>query len=447
MSVLGPLWDIGDDYHRNRLKEVEEETEVDYSNGIPVARNVETGELIRIKFDDTTRIAAFGASGSGKTVGAKAILSRIYDHGWNVMHFSDVKHDFQDISYKGGVSKELIRKTAGLVPGEEPHSVPRKIFQPWFLADEYPKGKPSYVEQFTLGFEDIEESDFKSLVDPTSEAQKQTLNNLISGLDLEDETFSTIKSELDHLEIEYSGGDALKGALKRSIESLQNDNILSSRLRKDPFRYVSSWRCHTCDEYVFPDKKGGHEGHNLEERRAVLSLGLENYDRYTPDEKEKFQFYVASMMDNFIQALRQDRIQGPYVVFCDEYHEVVPRDEESPVKDKFQRILDVSGRQNDIATLISTQRPSQVPMPGKKSRFDFIGDLDHIFISENLNAEEWSEALNAFNFYNPSHQQKWKDKISSMDTHQFLYVNPNKHDSVEDCPVVEFLAPKWSHTG
>jgi hypothetical protein len=284
-------------------------------------------------------------------------------------------------------------------------------------------------------------------VDTTSDAQEQALNNLVARLDLEDETFGEILSELDDLEMDYSGAEALKGALKRAIESLDNDDILGSRLRKDPFRHVQSWRCHTCDEYVFPDEEGKHQGHNLEERRAVLSLGLENYDRYTPDEKEKYQFYVAVMMDNFIQALRQDRIQGPYVVFTDEYHEIVPRDEESPVKDKYQRILDVSGRQNDIATLISTQRPSQIPMPGGKSRFDFIGDLDHIFISKNLNAEEWSKALNAFNFYNSSHRQRWKDKISSMDSFQFLYVNPNKHDSVEDCPVVEFLSPKWSHTG
>jgi hypothetical protein len=444
---LDNLWDVGENYFSDRFKNADVSEETDYSQGIPVARNVETGELVRIRFDDTTRMAAFGASGSGKTVGAKAILSRVHDYGWNVVHFSDVKHDFQDISYKGGVSKKLIRETAGLAPGEEPHSVSRKIFQPKFLADEYPNGKPSYVEQFSLGFEDIEESDFKSLVDVTSDAQEQALNNLVSHLDLEDETFASILQELDHLEMDYSGSEALKGALKRSLKSLDNDNILGSRLRKDPFRYVTSWRCHTCGEYIFPDTKGDHQGHNLEERRAVLSLGLENYDKYTPDEKEKFQFYVASLMDNFIQALRQGRIEGPYVVFTDEYHEIVPRDESSPVKDKYQRMLDVSGRQNDIATLISTQRPSQIPMPGGKSRFDFIGDLDHIFISKNLNAEEWSKALNAFNFYNPSHQQKWKDKISSMNEFQFLYVNTNKHNSVEDCPVIEFLAPLWSHTG
>lgn len=409
---------------------------------------METGELINLEFDDTTRIAVLGSTGSGKTVGSKAILSRIHDDGWNVVHFSDVKHDFQDISYKGGASQKLIDETAGLAKGEEPHSVPKKIFQPKFLYDEYDvelgDAKPTYVEPFTLGFRDIEESDFKSLVGVTSKSQTQTLNNLLSNIDLKNQTFSTIKSELEDMNIEFSG---VEGALKRSFESLENDNLISSRYRKDPFQYVVSWRCHDCEEYVFKDNKGKHSDHDLEERRAVLSLGLENYDNYE-HEKEKYQFYVASMMHNFIQALRRGQIEGPYVVFCDEYHELAPRDEDSPVKSRFQRILDVSGRQNEIATLISTQRPSQIPWPKDNTKYDFIGDLDHIFIAEGLGPDEWRDALNSFNFFDSSHEQPWKDKISSMDEYQFLYVNTNKDiDGPEDCPVVEFLAPKWTHTG
>lgn len=448
--MLDKLWDAGDDYYSDRFKQVEEAAEVDYSNGIPVARNVETGELVRIKFDKddvTARIGVFGDSGSGKTLGCKRILSAMYDDGWNLMHFSDVKHDFYDISHENAAAKGMI-DTLGLAPGEEPHPVPKKIWQPKFLHDEYSDGKPSYVESFSLGFKDITEADFKSLFTTTSPSQDTALTNLLANLDLQNENYSSIEHELDDLDLQNDSGDMLKGALSGSLTEMKNEQLISSDFRKDLFRYADSWRCHDCETFVFPGEKKQHEdkSHELEERSTVLVLGLEKYREYYPNEKYKFQFYVSAVLDNFIDAKKNSRIDGPYMAFFDEAHFIIPNDEDSPAKEKVDSLVHVTGRDNGVGLMISTQKPSQIPMGDKRDRFDIVGQLKQIFIAENVSKTEWRPALNSFNFFNASNQQAWAERIDSMDEKQFLFVDTTKDiDGPEDCPVVEFLSPLWRH--
>ncbi|MFB1064821.1 helicase HerA domain-containing protein [Natrinema sp. H-ect4] len=411
---------------------------------------METGELIRIKFDKsdvTARIGVFGDSGSGKTLGCKSILSRIYDDGWNIMHFSDVKHDFSDVSHENAAAKEMV-ETLGLAEGEEPHPVPKKIFQPRFLYDEYNDGKPSYVEPFSLGFKDVSEADFKSLFTSTSQAQERALNNLLARIDLEEQNYKKLKQELDNLELRNDSGDMLEGAIKDSIDEMQNEKLVSSQFRKDLFRYSEAWRCHDCNEFVYPGEKKEHQDHELEQMPTVLVLGLEKYREYFPEESHKFQFYVSAVLDNFIDARKKKQIGKPYIAFFDEAHYVIPRDEDSPAKAKVDSLVNVTGRDNDVGLMISTQKPSQIPMPDKTSRFDITGNLKDIFVAENLNADEWGDLLNTFNFYNSSHRQKWKDRINSMNEKQFLYIDARGNANVEgpeDCPVVEFLSPLWKH--
>ncbi|WP_276273561.1 hypothetical protein [Haloarcula litorea] len=395
---------------------------------------------------DTTRILLVAPTGRGKTVAGKRIVSTAYDDGWTPIHFSDVKNDFQSISYAGGASKQMI-ETMGLVEGEEPHAIPRKLFQPKFLVEDYQNGKPSYIEQFTLGFEDITKSDLMFLLDFNSEPQKQVFDNLLGDLNIEDENFTSLKAKLDNVEIDYA--DNLKGPIKRTLNSLENSKILASHLRKNPFNYIECWECHDCGEYVWKEDKGEHElkNHELEEKRAVVSLSLKHYDNYTYGDEEKFQFYVAVLMRNFIKEVRRGNIEGPFILYGDEFHEVAGRDTGDLVKRYFQKILDIAGRQADVATILSTQRPSKLPYPQSSDPYDFVGDTTHMFIGEGLNPVDWRKALNSTNLYGQGDKEKWRKKINDLNQYEFLYVNPEKHDGVEDCPVVQFYSPLVRHTG
>lgn len=384
-----------------------------YSNGlIPVAFDKETGELVEIRFDGMTRVGSFAPSGMGKTLLAKAAISRAYKAGFKVFHGSDVKNDFQKVDCYGGVSKEL-RESLGLLDGEHPMEMDRTLAVPEFMVDNYSGNPSSYGTRFSLGFQDITESDFRSLLGYGSltSTQRDELDVILEDVDISDTNWSYLIDE----------AEGRNKALARKFRSMRSKNVLMPEQRKDVLLDLNEKGC--------------------------LSLGLKGWENYLGSGMEKLRFYSGMLHRNLVNYVESGKVSPPILIFNDEFHKMAPDGSDSMVKEEFQNILDLSGRQNMISTWISAQRPSQIPYPESDDAYDFLGTLNHIFLGFNLSGPDWKSALKATPLWDPHHSDRWGERLRDLGKYDFLYIDVENHDGPGDAQVVRSLAPLVAHTG
>lgn len=403
---------------------VESEVSQDYGKGIPVARNVNTQSIIRLNLDETSRIGVFGPSGSGKTQFAKALASRALKTGFKVFHGSDVKNDFQSFNYKGGASKELINnRSAGLLSGEEPESFERVMAIPYFLSLHYDKGSPGeWGTVFSLSISDLSRSEFKFLTGYhswRSNAAQETLDKILNETDL---AGSSVSQLIDKAK------DEKQDNLVRKLESLKTKKLLSERVNSNLRDVLSEF-----------------------ENVGVFSLGLKKYQKHLQGEESFFQFYSAKTLRKLKEMLRNGVISPPVLVMMDEAHKLMPQGTESAVKPEFQDFYDISGRQLGASTLLSSQRPSQLPNPDNEDDLDFLSDSSHLFIfrgRNTLSESDWKSVVKAGGVYDGmggSELARWRRKIQGLKRFEAVFIDSEKHHGPEDCPVVESLSPLVSH--
>lgn len=411
-----------DKHHRVNYQQ-EQEIESDYSDGVPVAQDVNTGEIVRVSPDAKTRMGVFGESGSTKTILSKAFAFRLLDEGydkWKIFHTSDIKNDFQKVNKKGGASKSLQDFTSGLRPGEEPASVERILAIPHILTDYYDSYPSSYSTVFTLKLSDLTEKELKYLLrykEWSSQAAQDVFDSILRSYDL-DEDDVTLRDLQDDAERRR------QWFLKRKLEKLRSSGMINPRVKRSMQDVVDKF-----EEY------------------DVLSLGLKWYRKIPA---RHYRFYSAKM----IRMIKEKKINGDLEAkllnMKDEAHKLIPKNEESKVAKEIQEYYDVTGRQLDIPTLLSSQRPSQVPHKDTDDDMDFLSQMTDVFIMKgrkNLSDSDWKEVLHAMEVYDKTGGKKltaWKNKMDSLKQHQGLYINW-RHKGPGDCPVIRSLSPTVAH--
>jgi hypothetical protein len=416
-----------ENYTRSLTSSVEREVgEPDYDKRVPVAQDVESGEIVWLELDDTTRIGAFGQSGSGKTTLAKRLILCAVIYGdWKAIHGSDVKNDFRTVNRKGGASKKLQKETEGLLRGEEAQREERIMAIPNFMVPHY-SSRPQYGTIFSLQLSDLTESEFKFVAgyhDWDSTASKETLDEILLNEDLE-------KSSLDRLMAIAEQRDD-QNTLLRKLKGVKNNRLLSQRVD------------HNMRDVLL----------QLDEDKNVLSLGMKGWRNFLNGQEHFFQFYAGKLLRSFKDLTDNGDLTGKYIYFMDEAHKLMPQGKESIVKEEFQDFYDLSGRQRDVIPFISTQRPNQVPNPTNKDDLDFVSDLSDVFLMRGktpLHESQWKPIVSNMGVYNKDgHAQlkRWQSKIQSLNRYEGIYISSEKHSGPGDCPKIRTLSPVVAHPG
>jgi hypothetical protein len=397
-----------------------EDPDADYSTGIPVARRVETGDLLRLDVTDTTKIGLFGPSGSGKTIFGKAIASRLHTQGYKLYNGADVKHDFQSLDYQKGPSKKLIDQM-GFAPHEQPQPIPKQLLMPRFMAENY-ETVPSYVEPFSFGFQDLSEQDLLFLLgEGNLDMNKKTvLRQMLDHVDIHSTSFGELREALDMMDPQHG----LKKVIDQRLDGLEQTGLISNRYRKDVVKYL---------------QKG-----------AALSLGMETWRQFQRGDMYMLQFYAGKVFEQVKEAnLTENRLDGPFVGLFPEVHHFAPAGEDSQLTDELQELVTQSGRQMIFVLILDSQTPSQIPNPHTSDNADLLGNLNHVFMGcdpdgNALGRKEWSTVLKSMNMLAQNRYEPWRRKMQQLRPHDFLYVNP-RMQGPHECPVVRSLAPLVAH--
>jgi len=396
----------------------------DYNKRIPVAIDIDSNEVVEISLDATKRLGMFGPSGSGKTTLAKALISRARKGGWKAFHGSDVKNDFKSFNRKGGASKKLQEETEGLLPGEEPEAMDRVLAIPHFMASNY-SSRPQYGTIFSLALSDLSNAEFKFLSgfhNWKSSAAQESLDEMLMNIDIENAGFEYM---IDVAETEYDGN-----TLGRKLNGLKNKNLLTDRVN-----------------YTMRDVLG------MFQEKETFSLGLKKWRDFLNGQEHFFQFYCAKAIRSLKDMIDQGEVDGDIITFFDEFHKLAPQGKESMVKDEFQDFYDLSARQRGIATIIASQRPTQLPNPDNLDDLDFISDLTDVFLMRGrtpLNEAQWKMIVRSMGVYDGGGGKQlkaWRRKMQSLNRFEGVYINSEKHHTVNDCPRIRTLSPLVAHPG
>lgn len=395
--------------------------EADYSKGIPVARYKGSNRFLKIQFGSTTKIGIFGNSGSGKTAFGKAMVSRLTEKDRVIYNGGDMDNDFQHLNHYGGSPKKLQEKM-GLAKNESPKEIDRKLFMPKPVYDRC-KDNLSYAEAFTFGFQDINETDFKFLLGAgdLSGSQEAVLIRVLDNVDIKSTSFSELEEQIEEV---ASDQHNVKVALLSQLESLKNKNIISNRLRQDPLKYLNN----------------GH----------AVSLGFKGWTQFMNGDMYILQFYASKLFQNMIEQAKDGDLDVDLVGLWPEFHRLVPAGESSLLKQHIENFFNMMQRRIDMPIIVDSQAPSQVPNSEVSGAYDFVGKLNHFFIGCDqegsvLSEDEWSKVLRANSLLNRRNKDDWRSRIRELETFDFLYVNPGRHDGPYDCPVVRSLAPLCYH--
>jgi len=410
------------------IKEVEQKVELpqyleDMSGPIPVAKDVNTGEIVKLPYGGTTRIFICAKSGQKKTILSKAYLSRIQKIGGYIFAGTDIKNDFQ--TWNGvqgpgkGAGQSLQRVTAGLLEGEKPEDMDRNLGVPSFLVKEYDSNPNNFGTIFSIGFQDISDHDFKFLIDFESwrsGTQQDILEDIL--LDLEEKgqnlSWSFLEDRLD--------------------DEKQSGEKISKRIRKFKSKSIIGSRGASLNTFL------DFEDSNL------CSLGLRGIDSYTLGSMKTIRFTSAICHRKVLSDRQDGKIDEskPFVIFDDECHEIFPSDEPSPAKDEMALAFSRRGRQAKLTTVLSTQEPQKIPSPSDSSKHDFVSQTSHAFIGKGLNWPGYKTVFQAFSIYNSNNTEPLRNLKDRLDDGEFLFI-AEWMDDISDVQVVEPLSPLTPH--
>jgi len=395
--------------------------EKEYSGRVPVARDVHSGEVVWIPLENTTRVFICAKSGEGKTVLGKSFLSRIVDMDGKVFAGTDIKNDFQSFDYKNGVSQELLDSTEGLLAFEEPKVVDRDFKEdfakrlgiPYFMKEQYDTDPRNVGSLFTIGFPDISQEDFESLLEMDSwrsQSQYEVMQDILASENVKELTWKYLFDRID----DEAGQSSSK--LKRKLRPFKNNDLIGS--------------------------KGLGLGQLLDfDDVSLVSLGLKGID-YVDDSKVDFYASLAHRM--FLEKCKNGDIDDPKVLYDDEAHEVLPSDRETMTKKEVALAFSRKGRQAGLVTVLGTQEPHKIPSQHDNGSEDFVSPTSHAFVGRGLSWPGYRTVFSAFSIYDSNNTQPLRDLKDSLDRHQFLYIDEDM-DSVHDVKIVESLAPLVSH--
>lgn len=400
--------------------------EKSYGNEIPVARDVQTGEVITIPYSAKTRVLTAAKSGQKKTILGKCYISRIVDMGGFVFCGSDIKNDFQSFNYEHGPSQSLQDVTEGLLLGEKKKldrlkeegimssHFNRILGIPYFLKKSYDSNPSNIGTLFSIGFNDIKEQDLKYIFGYSSwsDAQQDIFDDIL--LDADDSSLSW-------------------GFLERRLDQEgRSGEKIWTRLRKYKEKGIIGSRGSSLNSF-------------LDFSRAnLISLGLKGIDDYGLGSKKNIRFYAAIALRRVIEKRQNGDFGLPFVMFYDEVHELTPASEDSPVTEELALAFSRRGRQAGLVTWLSTQEPHKIPSENDKSKHQFVSMTSHAFVGRGLTWPGYRTIFQAFNFYDSNNTQPLRDLKNSLGDGQFLYCDESM-ESVYDVRVVEPLSPLVSH--
>lgn len=423
------LLGLGDDHIKNSygIQKEEDIEEADYreKEAVPIARDVDTGEIIWIPYDKRTFLFLCAKTREGKTVLAKNYISRIVELGGSAFVGSDIKDDFQSFDYKGGVSDRIRNETQGLLKSEKPkleridfkEDFAKNLAIPYFLKDYYSDDDPNprnIGQLFSLSFSDISKNDFKNLIGIdswTSETQKEIMEDILSTVEMDELTWEYLFRRIEN----ETGGRSVD-KLMRKLEKYKNDNVLGSKGS-------------SLDSLInFQDEN-------------LFSLGLLGIDEA---EDNRVDFYSALAHRRFFDACKGDDVSKPRVLLNDEAHEVLPASRSTLTKDEVAKLFSRRAGQLGIATVLSTQEPRKIPSVNDRSPHDFVKNTTHAFVGRGLNWKGYKTIFRVFRFYDQNNTQPLQDLVNELEQYQFLYIDQSMKN-VDDVKIVEALAPLCAH--
>jgi len=402
-------------------KEVDKTPEYvkDVNEPVPVASYRDRPGYLKVPVNSTSVFGLFGPSGSGKTTGAGTIFTRCYSRDRLPVNFADTDLHTTNLDNHGGVSKDLI-DAMGFYEGETRTEIPQKTVLPKYLLNKMQdRNKPTNVEPFSLGFQDVNESELKFLLGQgLDKNQKQAMQTVLDKVTVdEDLTFDDLKgaAEADD-DIHHSTAKKLK----RNIKVLEDSEVISSRYRMDVVEVV-------------------REGN-------AFGLGMKGFSRLSPDDYYLMEFMAKKCMEMIIdynlEQPESERI--PLFSIFPEAHHLMPKGEDSILADLVKRNYTFYQRRSDFPGILDSQLPSQISE-------QLLEEVNHVFIGcdkndKSLPSSEWKKVLKLMNVVaNPQKDnRRWMQKIQTLGHRDFLYVNGSMTDP-NDAPIVRFLAPRTSN--
>jgi intein/homing endonuclease len=319
----------------------------------------------------------------------KRIVYGLHQAGQKIIHLTDVKNDFADIDTEGGVPQPFIQE-AGLHPGESPESIPVQVFQPRLLYNEYRRSPPDVLEgmeTFAYGFQDLRESEIKTLVNATSDTQSDILTNAIAAND--ELTYSSLEDTV----LSIDANPQAKRSLMNSIRRLKEQEVLHDSYR---------------DKLPVDSLEDG-----------VVAVSMDNWDSFKREGREKLEIQIAIALRIIQQRLRDSHLEGPVTPVFDEAHVFCSAKNDISTPEVVD-MIDL-GRDYDIPMLFSSQRPSQLSQ-------SIIDGLSHFFIGKNVPPSQRMDLLKAADLVNHEDYStgKWTKIFREMGKYEFLQVDSER---------------------
>jgi hypothetical protein len=403
---------------RGRTEEVSDpEYFNDVNEPIPVAKYRDRPGYLRIEVNTTSVFGIFGGSGSGKTTADMTIATRCFNRGRIPANFADTDLHTTNLDNHGGVSKKLIEKM-GLYNGEEPTEIPQKTVLPKYLWNKLSENRrPSNVEKFSLGFQDINDSELKFLLGQGLDSnQMQAMQTVIDNVDVDGSlTFDDLKNAAENAEdIHHSTAKKLK----RNIKNLESSEVISNRYQKDIVKIV----------------KDGNS----------LGIGMRGFNGLSPSDYYLMEFLAKKCFEKIVDARKSGELDQSIFSIFPEAHHLMPRGEDSLLADYVKRVATYHQRRTDTPMILDSQNPSQIPE-------NILEEVNSVFIGcdesgKSLAKSEWSDVLKKMNVVaNPQKDnRRWMKKIQTLNHRDFLYISADMTDP-NDAPVVRFLSPLTSN--
>jgi hypothetical protein len=389
----------------------------DSSEPVPVAKYRDRPGFLKIPVHSTSVFGVFGGSGAGKTTADMSIATRCFNRGRIPANFADTDLHTTNLDNHGGVSKKLI-EAMRLYKGEEPTEIAQKTVLPKYLWNKLSKERrPSNVDKFSLGFQDINDSELKFLLGQGLDSnQKQAMQNVLDKVSVDENL------DFDDLRNAVDGNDDLHhttgNKLKRNINNLENSEVISNRYRKDIVNIVN-------------------QGNSL-------GVGMRGFNGLSPSDYYLMEFLAKKCFEKIIDARKSGELDQSIFSIFPEAHHLMPRGEDSLLANYVKRVATYHQRRTDTPIILDSQNPSQIPE-------NILEEVNSVFIGcdesgKSLAKSEWSDVLKKMNVVaNPQRDnRRWMKKIQKLNHRDFLYISADMTDP-DDAPIVRFLAPLTSN--